>query len=232
MKKVLSFLLILSGAFMFAGCDDIPKITVHETDYFTYIEYSAICAVRRLTDEGKKLSALYIPAYLNGKPVTKVGENNLSSYYYLESDNIEYLNFPYTIKEFKGFTGVKKLKTLVICRVEPITIGEPIEFKFAKVPNIYVPNGYAAAYNKAQGPSLTYSDANISFMFNYEDAPNKGFYSVDYKESNETLTRPDDPIRENFIFGGWFEEESCSNQWDFSKPVESDKVLYALWTKK
>lgn len=43
-------------------------------------------------------------------------------------------------------------------------------------------------------------------------------------------TRPDNPVREGFIFHGWYKEEECQNWWDFySDLVRSNLTLYAKW---
>jgi hypothetical protein len=237
MKKTLfSIFLLMIGVAVMAGCKDVPQITTHVGEYYTYIQYPGEpgeVIIRRLTEKGKELKELYIPAFVNDKPVTSIGESNFSTIYFLQSVNLEHLNFPYTIKEFKSFTGVPNLKTLVIGRVEPIILSSPVSLHFSNnnIPKIYVPEGYANTYNEKQ-KLLMYYDANVSFMFNYEGAPNGGFYSVDYKDAGNIIVQPQTPQREGYDFGGWYEEQECINQWDFDIAIETSKKLYALWIKK
>jgi uncharacterized repeat protein (TIGR02543 family) len=41
---------------------------------------------------------------------------------------------------------------------------------------------------------------------------------------------PADPTAEGYIFGGWYKESKCKNQWNFSSDiVSSDITLYAKW---
>ncbi|NLA10727.1 MAG: InlB B-repeat-containing protein, partial [Firmicutes bacterium] len=50
---------------------------------------------------------------------------------------------------------------------------------------------------------------------------------------NSTITEPAAPVREGYIFGGWYKEKECKNAWDFaSNVVTEDMTLYAKWTPK
>ncbi len=49
--------------------------------------------------------------------------------------------------------------------------------------------------------------------------------------SGSKITKPTDPTKTNFTFGGWFKEAACTNQWDFSTDtVTSTRTLFAKWT--
>ena len=39
------------------------------------------------------------------------------------------------------------------------------------------------------------------------------------------------PTRDGYTLTGWYKEEECINQWDFTTPVTSDITLYAGWKK-
>lgn len=47
----------------------------------------------------------------------------------------------------------------------------------------------------------------------------------------ETVTRPSDPTRTGFTFGGWYTDTGCTAIYDFSTPVVSGFTLYAKWTQ-
>lgn len=82
--------------------------------------------------------------------------------------------------------------------------------------------------------------ANISYFYNYEDAPNDGYYWLDDLEDGEKITYiPENPTREGYLFGGWFKDEACTEVWDFetdtiTKPAEGyyENKIYAKWNKK
>ena len=44
----------------------------------------------------------------------------------------------------------------------------------------------------------------------------------------EKATKPNDPIKAGFIFGGWFLGD---NEWDFNESVTNDLVLKAIWVE-
>ena len=44
------------------------------------------------------------------------------------------------------------------------------------------------------------------------------------------IDKPDDPVRKNYEFQGWFKETSCEHEWNFTTDVVlSDLRLYAKW---
>lgn len=45
----------------------------------------------------------------------------------------------------------------------------------------------------------------------------------------ETTEKPEDPVREHYIFGGWYTDEICQTEYDFSTPVTADLSLFAKW---
>ncbi|MCI6405114.1 MAG: InlB B-repeat-containing protein [Collinsella sp.] len=50
--------------------------------------------------------------------------------------------------------------------------------------------------------------------------------------SGSTVTKPADPTREGYTFGGWYTDEACTKAYDFSAAVTADMTLYAKWNKK
>ncbi len=42
---------------------------------------------------------------------------------------------------------------------------------------------------------------------------------------------PDDPVRDGYVFGGWFTDPSCEEQYRFdpTQPIPSDMSVYAKW---
>jgi len=50
-------------------------------------------------------------------------------------------------------------------------------------------------------------------------------------EHGGLVTKPTDPTREGYAFGGWYKESGCENAWVFNTDtVTSDVTLYAKWT--
>lgn len=88
--------------------------------------------------------------------------------------------------------------------------------------------------------------ANTIFMFNYEDAPNQGYFLINNFNRGGQIERPPyAPQREGYKFAGWYKETECRNVWDFTKNtlpeaeyddqgnlIFIETMLYAKWTKK
>ena len=87
--------------------------------------------------------------------------------------------------------------------------------------------------------------ANISYLFNYPDAPNRNYFLVDLVESTGRLRRPPyEPERNGYVFGGWYKDAECTELWDFNKDVVEisydgngariyeELWLYAKWETK
>ena len=88
--------------------------------------------------------------------------------------------------------------------------------------------------------------ANTAYFFNYEEAPNEGYFFINNFEYGGLIEdTPYKPIREGYTFAGWYKESECVNKWDFEKDrlheekydeegnfVFEELGLYAKWTKK
>ena len=49
--------------------------------------------------------------------------------------------------------------------------------------------------------------------------------------TGEKVTRPADPVRSGFTFGGWYKEAVCTNAWNFDTEVVTTNItLFAKWT--
>ena len=72
---------------------------------------------------------------------------------------------------------------------------------------------------------------NVIYYYNYEDAPNLGYWWIDNIEKNNLYVLPEIPEREGFEFTGWFLEPECENEWDGVLPISKDEklTLYAGW---
>ncbi|HJJ28503.1 MAG TPA: YDG domain-containing protein [Methanocorpusculum sp.] len=49
----------------------------------------------------------------------------------------------------------------------------------------------------------------------------------------EKVIQPDDPTKDGYTFDGWYKEDTCTNAWDFNKPMpDNDLDLYAKWLEE
>ena len=100
-----------------------------------------------------------------------------------------------------------------------------------------------------------YTDSSLSSLYNFDNAVYSNFslyagwapvgtsgeYIVSFISNGGTpilsqniisggnVTKPENPIRANYIFAGWYEDQALTMPYDFSSPVTNDIVLYAKW---
>ena len=61
-----------------------------------------------------------------------------------------------------------------------------------------------------------------------------GGNSIDSQKvkKGEKLTKPADPIKNGFSFGGWYEDQECNTLYNFNNTIISNMTLYAKWTNE
>lgn len=72
-------------------------------------------------------------------------------------------------------------------------------------------------------------NAGMKVSFNTGEGSKVDFQTT---AANGSVTKPADPTREGYTFGGWYTDEACIKAYDFSAAVTADLTLYAKWTKK
>lgn len=50
--------------------------------------------------------------------------------------------------------------------------------------------------------------------------------------TGECITKPADPTRDGYVFGGWYSDQNCTKKWDFSTKVTGAVTLFAKWTAR
>ena len=70
--------------------------------------------------------------------------------------------------------------------------------------------------------------ANVSYMYNYDNAPNDGYYWADNYENDLIKYIPPEPKREGYTFGGWYKDKECTEKWDFESDKTGDNIQYVL----
>lgn len=83
--------------------------------------------------------------------------------------------------------------------------------------------------------------ANVSYHYNYEDAPDEGYYFIDDYDNELVSYTPDNPNRNGYEFLGWYKDEATTIPWHFeidmvpAKIYENDVYqyietrIYARW---
>ncbi len=50
-----------------------------------------------------------------------------------------------------------------------------------------------------------------------------------YAEKNQPVSTPDDPVKRNYVFVGWYRDASFTEKYDFALPVTKNLTLYAKY---
>lgn len=68
------------------------------------------------------------------------------------------------------------------------------------------------------------------YWLNFETGAGSDIQSVQYAP-NEYLAMPEDPVRENYSFGGWYKDEECTKQFYFygAQMPSRNVTIYAKW---
>lgn len=77
----------------------------------------------------------------------------------------------------------------------------------------------------------THSDtkSTVTFYYNYRDADGEPVTKDVEIENDSTVTAPDDPVRDGYIFDGWCADKRGKHDFDFTVPITRDTVIYARW---
>ena len=67
---------------------------------------------------------------------------------------------------------------------------------------------------------------NYSVMFDSQGGTSVSSISVN---GGSAISRPTAPIRDGYVFAGWFSDAACTQAYDFSSPIYSNITLYAKW---
>jgi len=238
LKKILAILfssIVVCGACMcLTGCG----LRLYESDFFIYtIGYeSNEIGILGLTDLGKEQEYLVIPEKIGNRRVRSLG---FDANYYFEDIEEKYGDKKY------GLMQSQKLKKIFVssqCRIRRygrkglfydcpnfegcfILGGEDIDLEYYFKHWDYSVATFYAAFGKAAEHSAV-KTANVSYDYNYEHAPNDGYYWIDnYNYGERIVYIPEAPVRGGYTFGGWYKEAECINVWDFATDVLPEAQL-------
>ncbi|MBR3571181.1 MAG: InlB B-repeat-containing protein [Mycoplasmataceae bacterium] len=235
MKKIFLSLFLLIFSLCLVGCRDETVKTYYD-EYFTYSkkEYlnDGTIYLTGLTEMGKEQEVLYIPSEYKGNKVKLSNNSIISNLLIIESDKLKKIYIDEGITECGNLSVVNN-------SVEIIILSSNVTSKPDRG-QVYVTS---EVYEKINSKFIM--PANISFRWNYEGAPNNGYFWID-DYNNELINYiPIEPVRDGYVFDGWYKESTCINKWDFSVDVIPEKeynsdyeyifyetVLYAKWIKE
>lgn len=213
--------------------DEGKRITPDTDNKNVVDEYIRIIG---LSEEGMVKEILIVPHYINGIEVREVGSppfHGTGGTWKSENLRKIYIPFPAEVYVYPG--DATNLERVIVLEHEPI------------VPGSFCITSYYRGEENLDGikPGGT-RYANVSYMYNYDDSLNRGYYWIDDYDYGTKITYiPENPTRTGYIFGGWYKEEACTNKWDFDndklpdalydnekRVLYQETILYAKWIEK
>ena len=226
---------------------------LYESEYFIYYDNDKEEQIHivGLTDKGKEQEYLIIPEKINGKTVGKIGcYNNL-----WVNDIVE----KYGDEKYAQIKSENLKKIFLTSNVQIINarfIGKAIQsLKYEGTMFILNTSSWSGekAYKSSYATTSISIRANVSYFYNYENAPNDNYYWIDNYDYGEKIEFiPPEPTREGYIFDGWYKESECISKWDFEvdrlpnylfdegtpadpenyRPIYQETKLYAKWIEQ
>ncbi|MGN0514644.1 MAG: InlB B-repeat-containing protein [Lachnospiraceae bacterium] len=83
--------------------------------------------------------------------------------------------------------------------------------------------------------------ANITLYAKWDEVNDTGIYTVSFETSGgsvisdqavyagDCVIQPQNPVKEGYVFAGWYSDQELTEEYDFTTPVEKDFTLYAAW---
>lgn len=207
MKKTLTIILSLILSFIFligiagcAGCITESRLPEYDGKYFRY----AVRSEKRekkgylvgLTELGMEQTELILPQEIDGVPIVGIGYMRNNAFWdgpvgSLRSENLEKLYIPFSLQDWDIQNGCIYCKNCYNVRLYDMRYG------FGNKGSITSYNVYEQLMNGSlEHYTLYYSAdnmllANVSYMYNFENAENEGYYWVDsYDNSLITFIPP------------------------------------------
>lgn len=233
MKKILAVVLAVISLMTLIGCRQRSYLLEYESGYFKYAVKTEKDGTKKayltgLTESGQELKEIIYPEEIDGITVYGIGYEKslgIGSEYVgsFGSDNLEKVYFPIMPKNE--------------------TANDCLDNLYIKTYAVYWDLGSDKNSNRLMGVKnaifgFNYIEfghwtedylnpliANVSYMYNYSEAPNEGYYWVDsYNESIITFIPPE-PKREGYKFEGWYKEPECINKWNFDTDITGKEIV-------
>ena len=225
-KISIALLLAALCVFVFTGSTctclsdpESPHYERREVGDFIVRFYDDYCEIEGTTEQGNSQRFLVIPEYIEGVKVRSFGTYNPFSIAstdlfapQINSDILEKIYFEVALDNIYPWLGsIRSLKKILYPSMD---IGKDSVIDC----QAYYPR---KAYEMVNGDvystgTKSRTRANISYYYNYENAKNDGYYWIDDCDYGSIIEFiPPDPERDDYVFGGWYKEPECINEWDF-----------------
>jgi uncharacterized repeat protein (TIGR02543 family) len=171
----------------------------------------------------------------NGKPLAIEAGNVVG-----KSTVGESIEPTYKVVEGGSYVWEKHTVTFETGDAAPI---DPVEVEFNKA--VELPEDPAAVGNAAFAGWYT-DDAftkpfdkdaliteDVTLYAKFAESVTVSFDGVDLENiviaKGNTISQPDDPVKEGNVFGGWYADSEYSAEFNFSEAIDADTTIYAKW---
>ncbi len=237
MKKIGLLVLMVLFIVCLTSCDPMGFYNYYEDGDFVFayskddIETQSL-SLYGLSEEGKKKEYLIFPEEHNGRKIDGFGVVLSTFYggmYYRDDFNSSilkkiFVNFEFTgvYNRYVGIDYEKKRNKYSFIFWNYVSIGllddiSGIIKDYVFGNNLINNEEMKEIIDLYYSSSRFYYIANVSYIYNYEDSPNGGYYWVDNYDNGLIEYIPPEPTREGYIFDGWYKEAECTNKWNFEK---------------
>ena len=257
MKKLLfifSFILII-----FSKSCEVRNYDFIESGDFIYeivtpkndeVDREPFVRIMGLSETGKEKEIIIVPQFIDGIEVKEIGRKsplNIGGIWESEKFKKVYIPFlPNTVWNVFNYSDIPNLDGIMII-VNEIPHDNTIK------PDVFITSYHHVIGDLSDNIPLKFIGgavgcycANVSYLYNYDEAPNCGYYWIDnYDYGNIISYIPENPIREGYKFDGWYKESECINEWDFendklpirirdenNSTIYQETRLYAKWIKE
>lgn len=255
MKKIL--LLLLSILIVFCkSCNIINNDFIESGDFIYELitdtkddeTNDSFVRIMGLSETGKEKEVIIVPQFINGIEVKEIGREFYVTEGEWKSEKLKKVFIPFLPnKIFRVFRSYcPNLEATMI-------IVNEIPHENSTKEDVYITSYHQTAGNTTSvvpseyrlGTPACYF-ANVSYFYNYDEAPNCGYYWIDNYDYGNLITYiPEEPIRDGYTFAGWYKESECINKWDFdvdktpgvvyneeNRTIYQETRLYAKWEKE
>ena len=249
MKKAVAIILAavsLLAMSLLGGCSTNPYEYEKEEGFFIYKKYKGEdhVVITGLTDLGNQQEVIVMPETIDGCKYNffyntqhGYGLDKYGTCTFEKNDKLKKIYFEYDMYNNKwGASGYLDISfTFFNFSSIKIIVNNTTAYGATKGSlqndlNVYTNNKYV--YNIDYLTDIkTYNKhfsqlANVEFMYNYEEAPNYGYYWIDDIEDGEKIEIiPPEPERKGYTFAGWYCEPECEREWDFNTAITKPQLV-------
>lgn len=259
---ILMFAVVFCAGISFTGCKNEDKIEtygdfLYSFEYFNekYVRVAKEKSVksgimiRGLSAEGKEKEVVVVPKYINGIKVQGLGSRGYGSDSNWVSEKLKkvFVQCPIFVRD-STFKRCEELEKVILLAHETSAYnfnGSIFRPVFLTSYHFLVEENTTSFYFRDVYHGIDLYFSNVSFLYNYDNSPNDGYYWIDdcnYGSRIEYI--PENPVRDEYTFGGWYKEAECINEWSFESDIlpqaqytdEMEEIyqetkLYAKWIK-